>query len=174
MKSTGEVMGIDASFGVAFAKAQLAAGTVLPLEGTAFLSIPDEDKTGLLPVARRLVKCGFRVVATSGTSQFLASHGVPVETVHKVQEGSPHIVDAIRAGDIHIVINTPRGSGAHRDSFPIRRSALESRVPYFTTVAGAVAAAEGIEFLQQGSLAVTPLQEYHERIASQIKRGRSQ
>jgi carbamoyl-phosphate synthase large subunit len=171
MKSTGEVMGIDASFGVAFAKAQLAAGTILPLGGTAFLSLPDEDKTGLLPVAQRLVSCGFKLVATSGTAQFLSSHGVPVEPVRKVHEGSPHIVDAIRAGQIHMVINTPRGSGAHQDSFPIRRSALECRVPYFTTVAGALAAAEGIQFLQQDALSVTPLQDYHSRIEALTKRG---
>jgi carbamoyl-phosphate synthase large subunit len=163
MKSTGEVMGIDDSFGVAFAKAQLAAGTLLPRSGRVFLSVQDADKKALLPVARRLAACGFHLVATRGTAAFLAAQRVPVEEIHKVQEGSPHIVDALRAGQIVMVVNTPLGSGAHQDSFPIRRHALEYHVPYFTTVAGAEAAAEGIEYLQREDLGVLSLQEYHGR-----------
>ena len=161
MKSTGEVMGIDSNFGIAFAKAQLGAGTVLPHSGTAFLSVQDADKAGLLPVARRLVRSGFTLVATQGTADYLRAHDVPVASINKVQDGSPHAVDAIRAGQIQLVINTPKGSGAHQDSFPLRRTALECRVPYFTTVAGAAAAAAGIEYLQQGALGVRSLQEYH-------------
>jgi carbamoyl-phosphate synthase large subunit len=163
MKSTGEVMGIDASFGVAFAKAQLAAGTLLPRTGTVFLSVQDADKPAALRVARRLARSGYGLVATRGTAAFLAANGVAVETIHKVQEGSPHVVDAIRSGRIVLVINTPLGSGAHRDSFPIRRHALECRVPYFTTVAGAEAAAEGMEYLREHELGVSALQDYHER-----------
>ncbi len=163
MKSTGEVMGIDESFGVAFAKAQLAAGTSLPLSGTVFLSVQDADKAGLLPVAQRLAACGFRLIATRGTAGFLRGHGIAIDDINKVQEGSPHIVDALRGGEIVMLINTPKGTGAHQDSFPIRRSALECRVPYFTTIAGAAAAAEGIEFLQRHELRVTPLQDYHPR-----------
>jgi carbamoyl-phosphate synthase large subunit len=161
MKSTGEVMGIDASFGIAFAKAQVGAGTVLPRAGTAFLSVQDADKAALVPVAQRLVRCGFRLVGTAGTAAYLRDRGVPIEGINKVQDGSPHVVDAIRAGQIQVVINTPKGSGAHQDSFPLRRTALECRVPYFTTLAGAAAAAAGIEYLQQQPLAVRSLQEYH-------------
>ncbi len=160
MKSTGEVMGIDTSFGLAFAKAQLGAGTLLPLKGTAFLSVQDADKPGLLPVAQRLTRCGFSLLATPGTAAFLAAKDLPVTPINKVQDGSPHVVDALRAGRIQLVINTPKGSGAHQDSFPLRRTALECRVPYFTTIAGAAAAAAGIEYLQQQPLSVRSLQEY--------------
>ncbi len=163
MKSTGEVMGIDQSFGVAFAKAELAAGTELPLGGTAFLSVQDADKAALLPVAQQLSRCQFQLVATRGTAAFLRAAGLPVKTINKVQEGSPHVVDAITAGHVVMLVNTPKGSGAHRDSFPLRRSALECQVPYFTTIAGAAAAAEGIEYLQRNPLGVSSLQEYHAR-----------
>jgi len=162
MKSTGEVMGIDASFGVAFAKSQLAAGTRLPLSGTAFLSVQDADKEALEPVARKLAACGFGLVATRGTADFLIGRGLQVRSINKVQEGTPHAVEAIRAGEIVLVINTPKGSGAHRDSFPLRRSALECQVPYFTTIAGAAAAAEGIEYMQRQELGVCSVQEYHQ------------
>ena len=161
MKSTGEVMGIDENFGVAFAKAQLAAGTVLPSGGTVFLSVQDDDKAGLIPVAQRLAKCGFDLCATAGTAAALNEAGLTTRSVQKVQHGSPNAVDAILAGEIVLVINTPIGSGAHSDSFPMRRAALECQVPYFTTIAGAAAAAEGIEYLQQESLGVRCLQEYH-------------
>ena len=163
MKSTGEVMGIDTSFGVAFAKAQLGAGTLLPLEGTAFLSVEDADKAGLVPVAQRLARAGFRLIATRGTAAFLSGKGIGVEGINKVQDGSPHAVDEIRNGRIHLVINTPKGSGAQRDSFPLRRAALEWKVPYFTTIAGAAAAAEGIEYLRREAVGVRSLQEYHGR-----------
>jgi carbamoyl-phosphate synthase large subunit len=165
MKSTGEVMGIDASFGFAFAKAQLGAGVVLPLEGTAFLSVEDADKAGLIPVAQRLAREGFRLIATRGTAAYLSGKGIAVEGINKVQDGSPHAVDAIRAGKVQLVMNTPKGSGAHQDSFPLRRTALECRVPYFTTIAGAAAAAAGIEYLQQQELTVRSLQEFHARRA---------
>jgi carbamoyl-phosphate synthase large subunit len=173
MKSTGEVMGIDASFGVAFAKAQLAAGTRLPRSGTVFLSVQDADKPALLRVARRLSRSGFELVATRGTAAFLAAEGVPVGMINKVQEGSPHVVDAIRSGRIVLVVNTPLGSGAHRDSFPIRRQALECRVPYFTTVAGAEAAAEGMEYLQKHELGVLALQDHHDRLGGETGDRRS-
>jgi len=162
MKSTGEVMGIDESFGVAFAKSQIAAGTMLPSTGMAFLSVKDEDKAQLMPIAERLVRSGFELCATEGTAEALRASGLIVRPLKKVQEGSPNAVDAIRAGEIVLVINTPRGSGAHRDSFPMRRAALECQVPYFTTIAGADAAADGIEFLQRGALRVRSLQEYHD------------
>ncbi len=163
MKSTGEVMGIDRSFGVAFAKAQIAAGSTLPLEGTAFLSVEDGDKPDLLPIARRLEAVGFRLIGTHGTADYLRAQGVAIAPINKVQDGSPHAIDEIRAGRIHLMINTPKGSGAQRDSYPLRRAALEWKVPYFTTMAGAAAAAEGIAFLRAQRPGVRSLQEYHDR-----------
>ena len=161
MKSTGEVMGIGPSFGAAFAKAQIAAGTVLPQSGTVFISVRNEDKAAVLPTAARLAGAGFRLVATSGTAAYLRQHGLSVETINKVAEGSPHVVDALRRGTIAMLINTPKGFGPQLDSFSIRRTALECHVPYFTTVAGAEAAAEGVDLLQREALTVRPLQLYH-------------
>ncbi len=161
MKSTGEVMGVDQSFAMAFAKAQFAAGNILPEAGTAFISVRDRDKPATLPIARQLVENGFSLMATRGTCAFLQQHGLPVEMVNKVLEGSPHIVDALQASSIDLVINTTEGAQSIQDSFSIRRSALECQVPYFTTVAGAGAAVEGIARLKQGLLGVCPLQEYH-------------
>src|SRR5215510_7492119 len=162
MKSTGEVMGVDISFAMAFAKAQVAAGTLLPVQGKAFLSVRDQDKVVLLPIARRLVENDFSLIATRGTAAYLGNAGIQAEVVNKVIEGSPHIVDAIRAGAIALVINTTEGGQSIADSFSIRRNALECRVPYFTTIAAAGAAAEGIARLRQGLLSVRPLQEYHQ------------
>jgi carbamoyl-phosphate synthase large subunit len=163
MKSTGEVMGIGPSFGAAFAKAQISAGTILPQSGAVFISVRNEDKAPVVKTAARLARAGFRLVATSGTAAYLRQHGLNVETINKVAEGSPHVVDAIGRGAIAMVINTPKGFGPQLDSFSIRRSALECRVPYFTTVAGAEAAAEGVELLQREALTVRPLQLYHHR-----------
>jgi len=166
MKSTGEVMGIGASFGEAFAKAQIAAGSLLPQQGAVFISVRDEDKLAVLPTAQRLARAGLSLLATHGTAAFLRRHGLQVVAINKVAEGSPHSVDALQRGEIAMVINTPEGVGANLDSFTIRRSALDCRVPYFTTVAGAEAAAEGVELLQREALAVCPLQDYHRRGAS--------
>jgi carbamoyl-phosphate synthase large subunit len=161
MKSTGEVMGMDQSFAMAFVKAQFAAGNILPETGQVFLSVRDRDKPATLPIARQLAENGFSLVATRGTAAFLRRHGLSVEMVNKVLEGSPHIVDALQAGSIDLVINTTEGAQSIKDSFSIRRSSLECQVPYFTTVAGAEAAVEGIARLKQGLLGVCPLQEYH-------------
>jgi carbamoyl-phosphate synthase large subunit len=160
MKSTGEVMGIDHDFGTAFAKAQLAAGTILPLKGSVFISVRDGDKPGLVDSARRLVAMGFEIVATSGTARFFEEHGIAVRRVNKVMEGRPHIVDAMKNGDIQLVFNTSEGAASIRDSFDLRRTALMNKIPYFTTMAGARAAVRAIEALRAGSLAVTPLQAY--------------
>ncbi len=167
MKSTGEVMGIGASFGAAFAKAQIAAGTMLPQSGAVFISVRDEDKPLVAPIAGRFARAGFSLVATKGTAALLRQHGLTVEAINKVIEGSPHIVEAVRRGDIAVVINTPKGFGPELDSFEIRRSALECRVPYFTTIAGAEAAAEGVELLQREALDVCPLQEHHRRVGEE-------
>ena len=160
MKSTGEVMGIDSSFGIAFAKAQLASGVRLPKSGKAFISVRDEDKPSVTPVAKTLDGAGFEIVATKGTAAYFSSHGVSCEVVKKVQEGGPNIADQIKAGDIALVVNTPEDARSHADSFAIRRCALDYSVPYFTTIAGAEAAAEGIVYLQQHDFEVKPLQEY--------------
>jgi carbamoyl-phosphate synthase large subunit len=161
MKSTGEVMGIDGSFGAAFAKAQVAAGTVLPTQGRAFISVPESDWKAVIPIARRLARQGFILAATRGTAAQLREAGLSSEVFNKVQEGEPHIVDAIRRGDVALVINTPAGAESVRDSYPIRRAALDYRVPYFTTIAAATAAAEGIELMRRGAFRVRPLQEHH-------------
>jgi len=165
MKSTGEVMGIDADFGAAFAKAQIAAGTELPVRGSAFISVPADKYDEVVPVARRLASVGFGLVATRGTAAHLRAVGLTVEDVRKVQEGSPHAVDLLRRGDIALVVNTPAGAGSYRDSFPIRRTALECRVPYFTTLAAAAAASEAIALLARGALGVESLQAHHRRVA---------
>jgi carbamoyl-phosphate synthase large subunit len=162
MKSTGEVMGIGDSFGEAFAKAELAAGTVLPQSGTVFVSVRPEDGDDSIVVARRLRDLGFGLVATRGTAAVIAAAGIAVDVVNKVFEGSPHVVDTLRAGAIALVINTPRADAQSlRDSFSIRRTALERKIPYFTTIAGAQAAAEAIAVLRGGALTVKPLQDYH-------------
>jgi carbamoyl-phosphate synthase large subunit len=160
MKSTGEVMGIDATFGIAYAKAQLGSGTRLPSEGKVFISVRDEDKEPVAPIAQRLARLGFQIVATRGTAEYLKRHGISAETVKKVQEGSPNAAEAIKNGEIAMVINTPRDAHSHADSFHLRRNAVDYQVPYFTTIAGADAAAEGIDLLSQRELEVRPLQEY--------------
>ena len=165
MKSTGEVMGIDDAFGAAFAKAQIAAGTFLPVSGVAFLSVPVADHVRLVPIARRLTAAGFTLLATRGTATELREHGLDVAIVNKVHEGSPHVVDVLRGGEVALVVNTPSGAESYRDSFPLRRTALEHRVPYFTSLAAAAAAAEAIELLVRGPLGVRSLQEHHDLAA---------
>jgi carbamoyl-phosphate synthase large subunit len=160
MRSTGEVMGLDWSFGKAFAKSQLAGGTNLPLSGTVFVSVKDADKTALVGPCRKLAEMGFRIIATKGTRDFLAENGLRVDRVNKVLEGRPHIVDAIKNREVQLVINTTEGAQAITDSFSIRRTALVEKVPYYTTVAGAVAAVLAIESLKSGSLEVASLQSY--------------
>ena len=160
MKSTGEVMGLDHDFALAFAKAQLGAGVDLPRGGTLFVSVRDEDKPGVLPAVQRLARLGFKVLATSGTARFLKENGVEAEKINKVLEGRPHIEDAIRNRQVQIVFNTTDGQKALSDSKSLRRATLMQRVPYYTTLAGAEAVAEAIAALKAGSLEVRPLQEY--------------
>ncbi len=163
MKSTGEVMGIDVNFGKAFAKAQIAAGMMLPREGKAFISVRDEDKDGVLPAARMLHEAGFRIVATGGTAAYLSRNSIPAGTVLKIQEGRPHVADLIKNGEIALVINTPLGAQSKADSFYIRRTALVYNIPYFTTLAAARAAAHAISYLIREDFSVRSLQEYHDR-----------
>src|SRR5271154_604028 len=160
MRSTGEVMGIDRSFEVAFAKSQLGGGTRVPRKGTVFVSVREIDKTRITDAVRLLFSLGFKVMATSGTQRFLTEAGVPAEKVNKVLEGRPHIVDAIMNGDIQLVFNTTEGPQALADSRSLRRAALLHKVPYYTTLSGAVAAAQGIRAYLGGDLEVRTLQSY--------------
>jgi carbamoyl-phosphate synthase large subunit len=160
MKSTGEVMGLDIDFGRAFAKSQLGSGTSLPLEGCVFVSVRDQDKAALIDPCRRLVEMGFRLMATSGTADSLATARLRVTPVNKVREGRPHIVDRMLSGAVQLVFNTTEGSQAIADSFSLRRTALTHGIPYYTTVAGARAAVQAIAALRAGSLEVAPLQSY--------------
>ncbi len=160
MKSTGEVMGLDRDFRLAFAKAQLGAGMELPSGGTVFISVKDRDKEGAADLARRLTNLGFKLIATGGTQTFLDEKGLGVTRVNKVLEGRPHCVDAIINGDVQMVINTTEGAQAIADSFSIRRSALTRNVAHYTTMTAAAAAVAAIESLGEGPLDVMPLQSY--------------
>jgi carbamoyl-phosphate synthase large subunit len=160
MRSTGEVMGIDRDYAIAFAKSQLGGGSRLPLSGTVFVSVKDSDKDKVVAPVRELAEMGFRVIATRGTKRHLDAHGIQCERVNKVLEGRPHIVDAITNGEVDIVFNTTEGAKALADSASIRRSALLNHIPYYTTLAGALAVTEAIRALREGSLSVAPLQSY--------------
>jgi carbamoyl-phosphate synthase large subunit len=160
MKSTGEVMGLDIDFGRAFAKSQLGGGTKVPLEGTVFISLRDRDKAKVVPAAKALVDMGFSIIATRGTCEVLEKAGIKCARVNKVLEGRPHIVDAMKNGTVQLVFNTTDGVQAVSDSFSLRRAALTLKIPYYTTLAGALAAVEGIRAMTTGSLEVAPLQSY--------------
>jgi carbamoyl-phosphate synthase large subunit len=164
MKSTGEVMGIGETFGIAFAKAQAAAGYELPKSGTVFISVHDGDKLKTLPVAREFLQLGFKLIATSGTARFLEANGIPADRVHKLHEGRPHVVDRIKSGEIQLVVNTSLGKKTTSDSYEIRRTTLIYNIPYATTIAGAQAIAEAVLALQKGDWDVKTLQEYHREI----------
>jgi carbamoyl-phosphate synthase large subunit len=160
MRSTGEVMGLDTNFGRAFAKSQIGAGLKLPLSGTAFVSVKDADKQDTIAPVKALIDMGFEIIATRGTARFLEEHGLAVKLVNKVLEGRPHVVDALKNGDVQIVFNTTEGAQALGDSMSIRRTALQMKVPYYTTMAGAAAVTQAIAALRAGSLEVAPLQSY--------------
>jgi carbamoyl-phosphate synthase large subunit len=164
MRSTGEVMGLDRDFGRAFAKSQLGAGGKVPVEGAVFVSVKDPDKAALVKPVKRLVELGFRVVATGGTADFLAKHGIKAERVNKVLEGRPHIVDMMKDGKIQLVFNTVDGASALTDSFTLRRTALMNKIAYYTTVSGAKASVEGIAAVHGGALDVAPLQSYFKSV----------
>ena len=160
MKSTGEVMGIDMDFGLAFAKAQLGAGVELPQSGTVFISVKDDDKPLATTLAKKLVSFGFKIIATSGTANHFKQEGLTVDRVKKVLEGRPHIVDNMLSGHIDLVFNSTEGAQAIADSFSLRRTALTHNIPYYTTVEGARAAVQAIEALRSGRIEVAPLQSY--------------
>ncbi|ATQ68273.1 MULTISPECIES: carbamoyl-phosphate synthase large subunit [Methylosinus] len=160
MRSTGEVIGLDRSFEAAFAKSQLGGGTKVPRQGTLFVSVRDADKPRVLPAVKLLAELGFSVVATGGTARYLAENGVPAQKLNKVSEGRPHIVDAIKNGSVQLVFNTTEGAQALADSRSLRQAALLHKVPYYTTLAGAIAAAQSIRAYVSGDLEVRALQDY--------------
>jgi carbamoyl-phosphate synthase large subunit len=165
MRSTGEVMGIAKDFGAAFHAGMSGAGVDLPQRGNAFVSVGDNDKDAVIPVVKHLRRLGFAIYATRGTAAKLRAAKIECETVNKVLEGRPHIVDRMVNGEVALVINTSLGEQAARDSLSIRRTALNLRIPYFTTIAGAYAAAHAIEAARMGGrlLEAVSLQEYHRR-----------
>ncbi len=165
MRSTGEVMGFADSFGMAFAKAQIAAEGELPLSGTIFVTVNDSDKPTVLPIVRRFHEMGFRILATEGTQKYLRARGIPAERVAKVHEGRPNAIDLIVSGEVHLLINTPLGKFTQADDYAIRRTALVHRVPYTTTMSAASAASDAIIALRSRTGSVRSLQEWHERTA---------
>ncbi|HSY85674.1 MAG TPA: carbamoyl-phosphate synthase large subunit, partial [Verrucomicrobiae bacterium] len=160
MKSTGEVMGLDFSFARAFAKSQLGAGLRLPVAGTVFVSVKDKDKAAMIEPCQKLAALGFRLLATAGTAEYLAARGITVERINKVHEGRPHIVDAMKDGEVQLIFNTVEGSQAMADSFSLRQAALLGNIAYYTTVPGARASVAAIADLASGELEVAPLQAY--------------
>jgi carbamoyl-phosphate synthase large subunit len=164
MKSTGEVMGIDMDFGLAFAKSQMAAGVSIPLKGRVFISVMNKDKRHIVFIAKKLTDLGFEVMATKGTAKVLANNGIPVQTVFKVGEGRPDIVDRIKNGEIHLVINTPSGKKPKADKVTIRSQSVAHNIPCITTLSGASAAVNGIESLLKRRISVNSIQEYHQKI----------
>ena len=161
MKSTGEVMGIDEDFGWAFAKSQAAAGVPLPIAGTAFISVKEQDRPAALSLAKHLRELGFSIEGTTGTAGYIREHGVEVESVNKVQEGRPHVVDHIKNGAINLVVNTVGSRSSQADSTSIRREAMLKGLPYYTTIPGAKAAVRAIEAIGKKGLTIRTLQEYH-------------
>ena len=161
MRSTGEVMGIDRNMGLAFAKSQIAAGNRVPLKGAVFLSLNDRDKAHMDSLGKDLVELGFKLLATKGTAEVLRKQGIAVETVFKVGEGRPNIVDRIINGDVDWIINTPLGSDSKEDERAIRRTALERGLPTMTTIAAAKAGICAIRAMREEDMNVLSLQEYH-------------
>jgi carbamoyl-phosphate synthase large subunit len=160
MNSTGEVMGIDETFELAFAKAQIAAGTVLPTKGTVFISVRASDKPAIVPVAKLLAACGFEIIASAGTSEALNAAGIAAKPVQKLSEGRPNIQDYIKNGQVHLIINTPTRKGPATDEGKIRSMAVLNKVPIVTTITAANAVARAIQAIQSKGWGVKPLQAY--------------
>lgn len=161
MKSTGEVMGIDYDFGLAYYKAELAAGMMLPTSGSVLISVKERDKTKIVEVARELSRLGFKIYATEGTAKVLRAKGIEVEVAQKISQGRPHVVDLIINGQINLIINTPSGKRGKTEGYMIRRTAVERNIPYITTVPGAMATVRAIKAIREGKLDVKSLKEYH-------------
>ena len=161
MKSTGEVMGIDQKFPLAYLKSQIAAGNNLPMSGSVFISVRDQDKENILLLSQLLKNMNFNIIATKGTANFLRMFGVNVEVVKKVNDGSPHAVDLIEKEKIQLVINTTSGVKSIADSFSIRRSAIRNKIPYFTTISAAKIAVTGLNLIKKTNFSIKPLQELY-------------
>ncbi|HLV10348.1 MAG TPA: carbamoyl phosphate synthase large subunit, partial [Halanaerobiales bacterium] len=161
MRSTGEVMGIDETFGLAFAKSQTAIGSPLPLQGTVLITVADKDKAKVVEIAKKLSKLGFALVATEGTAKYLQKRGLELEEVYKIGEGRPDIVDYIKNGKIQFIINSPQGRGPKTDEFIMRRQSLLYKIPITTTIQGARAGVQGIDDLLKHKLSVKSIQDYH-------------
>ena len=168
MRSTGEVLGLAPSFGLAFYKAEEAAQQVLPTEGVVLITVSDRDKNGVMEVARRFHELGFTIKATAGTGKLLSAQGIPVEIILKMHEGRPNIVDAIKNGEIQLIVNTPSGRLSQYDDSYIRKAAIKYKIPYITTIAAAHAAVKGIEAFRQGHGRAKSLQQYHQEIGEQV------
>jgi len=163
MRSTGEVMGISATFGQAYAKAQLAAGQRLPLEGIVFISVNDHDKSHVAPIAKDLAAAGLKIIATRGTAAALKRAGIEIEAVYKVNEGRPNIIDLIKNGKVNLIVNTPLGRESFYDEKSIRRAAVRYNVPCITTLSAASAAARGIRAMIGHTTDVAAIQDLHRR-----------
>jgi carbamoyl-phosphate synthase large subunit len=164
MRSTGEVMGVSDTFGTAFAKAELAAGNGLPLEGTVFVTVNDRDKPNAVAITRRFHDMGFKIVATRGTANFLAEHGVPCTTVHKVSVARPNGIDLIKNDEVQLLINTPLGKRAQKDDYSLRQAAIAHRVAYTTTLSAASAACDAIQSIKSRAATVRSIQEWQATI----------
>jgi carbamoyl-phosphate synthase large subunit len=160
MKSTGEVMGVDENFGMAFAKAQLATGIKLLNKGSVFISVKDTDKGKILAIAKAFLTLGYNIIATKGTALFLNNNNLKATPVNKVKEGSPHIVDKIKNREIQFVVNTTFGSQSIKDSYSLRRASLNTNIPYYTTIAGSYALLKALKALKKNKMTVTSLQDY--------------
>jgi carbamoyl-phosphate synthase large subunit len=169
MKSTGEVMGIANDFPTAFGKAQAAAGVALPGSGTVFITVTDSDKAAATQLATRFHDLGFRIIATKGTAQAISRMGIPVTAINKIGDGSPHVVDYIRNGEVDLVINTPTGSGARSDGYEIRTAAVRHGLPCLTTMTGASAAARAIGAMRDDAAEPISLQELHARSSVEVE-----
>ncbi|MEM0350720.1 MAG: hypothetical protein QXU61_03000 [Archaeoglobaceae archaeon] len=164
MKSTGEVMGIDYDFGIAYFKAELAAGMRLPTSGNVLISVKDADKPKIVKIAKKFLELGFKIYATEGTARYLRENGIDVQLALKVSQGRPNVVDMIINGQIDLIINTPTGKRGKTEGYEIRRAAVEYGVPYITTIPGAIAAVKAIEAVKKGNITVKSIQEYHEEV----------
>ncbi len=165
MKSTGEVMGIDTTFGSAYAKSQIAAGQRLPVKGNVFISVKNQDKRNIIFVAKKLADLGFKIMATSGTAEALKNNDIDVQILPKLHEGRPNVLDLVKDGKVALIINTPSGKATKEDELKIRSHAILYNVPLITTVSGAQASVNGIEnLIKKPKISVTSLQEYHKKV----------
>jgi carbamoyl-phosphate synthase large subunit len=161
MKSTGEVMGIDSNFGIAFAKSQIATNQVLPVSGKVFISVNDKDKKNIVPIARELMNMGFQIISTKGTSEILESNNIKCDSVLKISEGRPNVLDMMKNGEINLIINTPEGRNARSDGYYLRTAAVMQNIPSITTISAASAVIQGIRELKNNSkVKVKCIQEY--------------